>query len=448
MKRKCGILLVLLLVLSSISTISAVHAKKATVRLKKNNITVGIGSGYGKNIRMLQGKDKLPPNAFTFKSLNPKVAKVTKYGKVIGKKPGNTKIICTQISSGKKLACKVTVQRYVEEIITKNWYLNFHEIGEQQKIATSVYPKNATKKKFSYKSSNEQVVTVDKNGIATCTGEGEAVITITAKDANKISAIINVCLVSGYLEPYGIHEKQKMPHGKVTTISYTSNGGTKQKAVVYTPPEYTSEKKYNVMYLLHGAGDSRESWTKSGGAQYVMDYLYKKQMVKDMILVMLDNAASDTEVEKDLIQYLMPAIEKKYSVETGTEHTALAGYSMGGYLTESIGLQRSDKFGYLGIFSPATGEIINAYLCSKVEDKEANIHKYPLKGIWLSVGSSDDLVYSATMSAKAYLENDKAQAYYAMYGTKYHFYEKVTTTPHSWAEWRNGLYNFAQIAFQ
>src|ERR1051325_7172221 len=43
--------------------------------------------------------------------------------------------------------------------------------------------------------------------------------------------------------------------GKLETVEYNSTTvGTNRKARVYTPPGYTTDRKYPVLYLLHGIG--------------------------------------------------------------------------------------------------------------------------------------------------------------------------------------------------
>src|SRR5262249_58699813 len=55
--------------------------------------------------------------------------------------------------------------------------------------------------------------------------------------------------------------------GKVETVEYDSKAvGGKPKIVVYTPPGYSKEKKYPVLYLLHGAGDDENGWARGGAA--------------------------------------------------------------------------------------------------------------------------------------------------------------------------------------
>src|SRR6476620_7053676 len=53
--------------------------------------------------------------------------------------------------------------------------------------------------------------------------------------------------------PAGIDvERADVPHGKLEMVSYESKSvGTTRRMNVYTPPGYSPDKKYPVLYLLH-----------------------------------------------------------------------------------------------------------------------------------------------------------------------------------------------------
>jgi hypothetical protein len=54
-----------------------------------------------------------------------------------------------------------------------------------------------------------------------------------------------------------------IPHGKLEMVTYDSNTvGTKRRMLVYTPPGYTKDKKYPVLYLLHGIGGDETEWRR------------------------------------------------------------------------------------------------------------------------------------------------------------------------------------------
>jgi enterochelin esterase-like enzyme len=76
-------------------------------------------------------------------------------------------------------------------------------------------------------------------------------------------------------------------HGKVTTITYDSKAvGDKRQALVYTPPGYSKDTQYPVLYLLHGAGDNETGWTQKGAAHTILDNLYAEEKLVPMIVVM------------------------------------------------------------------------------------------------------------------------------------------------------------------
>ena len=68
--------------------------------------------------------------------------------------------------------------------------------------------------------------------------------------------------------PKGFDAKRDgIDRGKLETVEYDSTTvGVKRKAQVYTPPGYTKDKKYPVLYLLHGIGGDENEWTRGGGA--------------------------------------------------------------------------------------------------------------------------------------------------------------------------------------
>jgi enterochelin esterase-like enzyme len=75
--------------------------------------------------------------------------------------------------------------------------------------------------------------------------------------------------------------------GKVESVEYNSKTiGAKGKMVVYTPPGYTKDAKYPVLYLLHGAGDDETGWHKKGLADVILDNLYAEKKLVPMIVVM------------------------------------------------------------------------------------------------------------------------------------------------------------------
>src|SRR6188508_2510150 len=78
-----------------------------------------------------------------------------------------------------------------------------------------------------------------------------------------------------------------IPHGKIDTVLYQSKTvGTTRKALVYTPPGYSKNVKYPVLYLLHGIGGDEKEWLKGGNPQLILDNLLAEKKIEPMIVVM------------------------------------------------------------------------------------------------------------------------------------------------------------------
>jgi enterochelin esterase-like enzyme len=142
--------------------------------------------------------------------------------------------------------------------------------------------------------------------------------------------------------------QQNIPHGKLDTVSYKSKTvGPSRKTLIYTPPGFTKKKKYPVLYLLHGIGGDHKEWLNGGSPQVILDNLYAQGKIEPMIVVMPNGRAMKDDspganifapdkveafatFEQDLLNDLIPFIEKKYPVISDSEHRAIAGLSMGG----------------------------------------------------------------------------------------------------------------------
>jgi enterochelin esterase-like enzyme len=75
--------------------------------------------------------------------------------------------------------------------------------------------------------------------------------------------------------------------GKVETVEYDSKSvGDTRKMMVYLPPGYSKDTRYPVFYLLHGAGDNEEGWTRNGAASNILDNLFADKKIVPMIVVM------------------------------------------------------------------------------------------------------------------------------------------------------------------
>src|SRR5437762_459282 len=154
--------------------------------------------------------------------------------------------------------------------------------------------------------------------------------------------------------------RDEIPHGKLEMVEYDSKTvGTTRKMNVYTPPGYSSDKKYPVLYLLHGIGGDETEWVRFANPNVLFDNLIADGKAVPMIVVMPNGRAQKNDraegnvmaaapafavFERDLLDDVIPAIESRYSTFTNRENRALAGLSMGGGQTLNFGLGHLESF--------------------------------------------------------------------------------------------------------
>jgi enterochelin esterase-like enzyme len=248
--------------------------------------------------------------------------------------------------------------------------------------------------------------------------------------------------------PEGLCEpREDIPHGRLEMIEYASTTvGTTRRMLVYTPPGYSAETKYPVLYLLHGIGGDETEWERFATPDVLLDNLIADGLAVPMIVVMPNGRAQPNDrpegdvfaaapafavFERDLLDDVIPAIEARYSAEPDREKRALAGLSMGGGQSLNFGLTHLDTFAWVGGFSSAPNTKPPAEL---VPDPAAATEQ--LRLLWLSCGNQDGLI-------------DISQGV--------HQYLKEAGVPHIWhvdgnghdpTHWRNSLYHFAQLPFR
>lgn len=157
-----------------------------------------------------------------------------------------------------------------------------------------------------------------------------------------------------------------VPHGQLHEVWYKNPALGPRHVVIYTPPGYdpAAGKTYPAVYLYSGSGDNETYWSKIGRAHFIMDNLIAEGKAKPAILVMpygstvvpspADGQEDTTEgvyavhaIEKDLIGSVIPAIEKNFRVGREPKDRAIFGFSMGGYIAPTIGLNHPEIFGWV-----------------------------------------------------------------------------------------------------
>ena len=237
-----------------------------------------------------------------------------------------------------------------------------------------------------------------------------------------------------------------VPRGRIETVEYESKSvGTKRKLLVYTPPNYSPDRKYPVLYLLHGIGGTEREWADSGAPGTILDNLYADGKLVPMVVVMPNGRAQANDraegnvfasapafgqFDKDLLGSVIPFVDSRYPTIPNRDHRALAGLSMGGGQSLNFGLAFTDTFAWVGGFSSAPNTFPPDKLLPDPEKAKT------LKLLWLSCGDKDGLI-DISQGVHRYLKEKGVP----------HIWH-VDSGGHTWEVWRNDLYLFSQKLFR
>ncbi len=257
----------------------------------------------------------------------------------------------------------------------------------------------------------------------------------------------------------GFYDLKDVPHGNVLVENYFSKTINSWRHIfVYTPPGYeaNSSTRYPVLYLQHGGGEDERVWIEMGRTNVILDNLIAEGKVKPFIVVMESSAAykpgevppqppppgprpagqpgaavrprmmfSFETYKEVMINDLIPYVDTHFRTLTDGPHRAMAGLSMGTFVTRQVALANLDKFSYFGIFSGGT--IAPADITDKTK----------VKLVFMSFGSrergSDGLKSAADALQQAGIN-----------GVSY----VSPLTAHEWQSWRRSLREFAPLLFR
>ncbi len=245
--------------------------------------------------------------------------------------------------------------------------------------------------------------------------------------------------------------KPDVAHGAIASVFYPSPvAGSLRRMHVYTPPGYDADpsKKYPVLYLLHGGGDSDDAWPTVGRAGAILDNLIAAGKAVPMIIVMPAghisrefrlsadrNSMGHDKFNDDLVDVVIPFVEKNYRVIADRNQRAIAGLSMGGLQTLTLSLVHSDLFAYVGVFSSGWFPEVREHI------EQTDLAQYkregrPFKLYWISVGKLD----IALTNSYATVDDLKK------FGITPESY--LSEGFHAWNNWRDNLEAFAPRLFR
>lgn len=275
-----------------------------------------------------------------------------------------------------------------------------------------------------------------------------------------IATISNIFIIEG--GPDGMYKVNDVPHGSVSKVWYHSPVlDADRRMTVYTPAGYESgDKRYPVLYLLHGMGGDENAWSELGRATQILDNQIARGKAEPMIVVMTNgNAAMQAAPGESRLGLAPPTmalpktmdgsfethfpdvvefIDSNYRTIADKQHRAIAGLSMGGFHSLHISKEYPDMFDYIGLFSSAilphndSDSPVYADFDAKLKTQfEKNPALY-----WIAIGDKDFL-YEANAEYRQLLDKNG-----------YRYVYRESPDGHIWKNWRIYLSEFAPQLFK
>lgn len=200
---------------SSISTPDEPTRLVTSIKLNRSKVTID----KGRNIRLLA---TVTPNdadnkALTWKSSNTNIATVNN-GYVKAIKTGKATIIVSS-SDGSNITakCDITVVQKATKVTVRQYYHINKPSKKLYKLNAKVYPSDTSDKSLIYRSSNNKVATVNRNGQIKAKKYGKATITVINRKSRKSAKCL--LIVGQYVSKIKLSKnKVTLNNGKATKL--------------------------------------------------------------------------------------------------------------------------------------------------------------------------------------------------------------------------------------
>lgn len=249
-------------------------------------------------------------------------------------------------------------------------------------------------------------------------------------------------------------EWNDVPHGVLHHHFFKSSVAKDDRDFyVYTPPGYdpASRRQYPVLYLLHGFSDDASAWWSVGRQNVILDNLIARGQARPMLVVMplgygtmdvlrrgWSRASAPGRWEKNvalfrqsLLEEVLPRVEKSYRVSKSRNDRAIAGLSMGGGESLTVGLNDPGQFSYIGAFSSGGLNNLEANFPNVDERLNKRLHL-----LWIACGKDDHL----------FEPNDRFVEW--LRGKNVRCDWNPVPGVHSWLVWRRNLAAFTPLLFR
>ena len=341
-------------------------------------------------------------------------------------------ILSPEVHPDRRVTFRLRGPQVREVRLNANWWAGEKNFARNEEGLWSLTIGPLEPEIYNYTYSIDGVTTIDPHNPAVKTGVRAA------------SSILEVPSDSP-----AVYDLRDVPHGSVHIRYYRSRAiGGVRRVHVYTPPGYPAgNKRYPVLYLLHGAGDDDSGWMLIGRANLILDNLIAEGRAPEMLVIMpfghvagLADPRTGWEeqnrlIERDLLEDLIPFVESAYRVRREAASRAIAGLSMGGGQAARIGLGNLDLFGWVGLFSaavrqPSATQPLQRFLAEPERSNRA------LRLLWIGCGKDDFL----------FKPNEEFVALLASRGIRHTW--RLTDGDHSWPVWRRYLAELLPLLFR
>ena len=253
-------------------------------------------------------------------------------------------------------------------------------------------------------------------------------------------------------------EVQDVPHGEVRTVHYYSKVDESWRPLmVYTPAGYNeSQQAYPVVYIQHGGGEDHRGWMEQGRTAQIMDNLIAAGKAVPMIVVSSNSNVRSRNggfgggyswqgmqsFRSELIENVIPFVEKNYRVKQDRKSRAMCGLSMGGGQSFYIGLRSPEVFANVGVFSTgmfggiqgASNFDLEAEVPGMLTDTKT--FNGQLDVFFVSCGEQDPRIEYTRNIVKKMRDGGVEVKFNSYPGD------------HEWQVWRKSLHEFAQYLFK
>jgi len=294
----------------------------------------------------------------------------------------------------------------------------------------------------------------------------DGVRTLDPKNAlikQGIASVENMFLVPGAEAAF--EATATVPHGEIRAVWYPSSTlGEQRRMHVYTPPGYDGgTSRYPVLYLLHGGGDDDTGWSTIGRAGFIVDNLLASGKIRPLVVVMPNGSlprpagfptttpgaaptpdvlaaglALQDRFVSELMNDVVPFVERQFRVGARPDQRAIAGLSMGGGQTQRVLATRPESFAYVATWSAGVNPAATAFF----EERSGALLKQPAKinatakVVSLVVGDKD-----FTLAGTKNLDDILTR-----HGVTHTL--QLTGGGHTWINWRQYLRDYLQVVFK